>query len=644
VNEIKKVAGLGGDAVKVVQAMPGVARPSFASGEVVIRGAYTYDSKFSLDGINIPLLYHFGGLKSTYNADGLASLDFYPGGFGTSYGNAIGGVVDLKSKNPAQDRYHGKVDLSTLDASARVEGPIYKDKVSFMATARRSHFGELLQVVQDAVEESRGENFGTTIVPIYRDATARLDVTPSKDHRISMTYFGSYDSLGVLFEDTNLGSDELGGETNSVKQRLSFNLSGASYEANIGDRLKNRFSAFYTNQIFNTSVFGFFQQKLRSDGVQFSNNLAWKANDKMTVNSGFDGYAGNIDLTLNINTGDAISKDVINDWEYAQLGGYVNLEWQPNDRLQLIPGIRYDYYHHLDYDGGLVPEFTNYGDWNHKRFAADPSVRLNGRFKLNENHLVKGAIGTYNQEPQPQGQATHPRWGNPKLLSTKAAHYVSGYEWKITDLISLDLQGYFNSQCDIPRQATSDDVKRDGKESKNFYDDGKGRTFGMELMLRHYQGERFFGWLAYTLARSERWDPKSNDWALFQKDQTHNIQLVGSFKLRKNWELGGRLRYVTGNPTTPVVNNKNENGDDHFIQPEYGLLNSERLDPFFQFDFRAEKKFIFKRAILTAYADIQNAAFALYASPESPDWDDFYIDQKFFTMPIIPAIGMSLEF
>ncbi len=643
VNEIKKVAGLGGDAVKVVQAMPGVARPSFASGEVVIRGSYTYDSKFNLDGIEIPLLYHFGGLKSTYNGDGLAGLDFYPGGFGSSYGNAIGGVVDLKTKVPSEDRIHGKVDASTLDASFRVDGPIIPKKLSFMATARRSFFGEILQGVMKSLEESGAQKFGTTISPHYWDYTTRFDVTPSEDHRIAITSFGSYDSLAVLFQDRKLGSDELTDESDRVKTKTFFNIAGASWEYAITDQLKNKLSIFHRYNENNIAILGFFRQKFNANGVQFRNNLAWSFNDKMTLNGGVDGYAGNVDIELDILTEKGISRDIRNDWAFAQIGGFANLEWKPTDKLLIIPGIRYDYYEHLNYDGSLLPEFANYGDWNKTKYSGDPAFRLNGRYKLNDKNLIKGAVGTYNQEPQPQGQVTHEKWGNPKLGSTKAAHYVAGYEWNITDLLMLDAQGYFNSQWDISQATDSTDIAKIGESTPPFLDDGKGRTYGLELMLRHYQGERFFGWVAYTLSRSERWNDSENRWALFDKDQTQNIQVVGSWRLRKNWELGSRIRYTTGNPTTPVLG-RTENLKDHFMSPVYGEVNSTRMDPFFQIDIRVEKKYILKKTILTTYIDLQNASYPIYKSPENPDWDDFYIEQKFISMPIIPAIGLSWEF
>ena len=93
-------------------------------GAVVIRGSGNYDTRFFLDGIDIPLLFHYGGLKSTYSSLALGSVDMYPGGFGTAYGNAIGGVVELKGRAGRRDRWHTVLDASMLDASFHTEGPL----------------------------------------------------------------------------------------------------------------------------------------------------------------------------------------------------------------------------------------------------------------------------------------------------------------------------------------------------------------------------------------------------------------------------------------------------------------------------------------------------------------------------------------
>ena len=114
----------------------------------------------------------------------------------------------------------------------------------------------------------------------------------------------------------------------------------------------------------------------------------------------------------------------------------------------------------------------------------------------------------------------------------------------------------------------------------------------MEIMLRHLQTERFFGWLAYTLSKSERFDEHRKKWVLYGKDETHNLQLLGSWHLKKEYDFGFRMRFVSGDPTTPITGiEEDENGN--YFRAIYGEMNSARVDPFFQLDLRMDKKIRF---------------------------------------------------
>ena len=117
-DEIRQLPGFGGDAIKSVQALPGVARPSmFNQGAIVVRGSGLFDTRYYLDGIDIPLLFHYGGVKSTYNSMSLSSVDLYPGGFNTRYGGCVGGVVEIKGRPGRAGSWRRVVDVSLLDSS-----------------------------------------------------------------------------------------------------------------------------------------------------------------------------------------------------------------------------------------------------------------------------------------------------------------------------------------------------------------------------------------------------------------------------------------------------------------------------------------------------------------------------------------------
>jgi hypothetical protein len=229
------------------------------------------------------------------------------------------------------------------------------------------------------------------------------------------------------------------------------------------------------------------------------------------------------------------------------------------------------------------------------------------------------------------------------MPATKAAHYVFGYEWQITDFFSSDIQAYVNRQWDIPRQAESQDINLSNKNQKLWLHDSKGRMYGMEILLRYERSERFFGWLTYSISRSERYSPTAGNWELYDEDETHNIQLLGSWYLKPNWILGLRARYITGKPVTPVIGSvEDENGN--FIKPVFGQKNSDRLGPFFQLDLRIDKKFIFKKWLFSIYLDMINSNYFMYKSPEIEVWNEFYDDKTTISNIFTPSLGLGAEF
>src|SRR3954462_9844274 len=143
--EIERVPGTQGDALKIIEDLPGVARTSpIGGGMLVIRGSKPGDSGVYLDGEPIPLLYHFFALSSTVNPDLLAGIDFLPGNFGASYGDLTGGLVDVKTRT-LRDELHGYANLNMMESSVLLEGPLAPGW-SFAVSGRRSYVGEILGV------------------------------------------------------------------------------------------------------------------------------------------------------------------------------------------------------------------------------------------------------------------------------------------------------------------------------------------------------------------------------------------------------------------------------------------------------------------------------------------------------------------
>lgn len=645
ISEIRRIPGLGGDAVKVVQALPGVARPTFGGPQIVVRGSGTADSRYFLDGIELPQLYHFG-LKSTYNSEALQSVDFYPGGFGTRYGCAIAGIVELTGRKARTDRWHGHADASFIDASLMVEAPL-NEKVSFIGAARRSFIGEIIK----AMVKNMPSTTILTGAPFYWDYLARTDFAFSDRHQAYVTAFGSKDGMELIATEARGGSDDVGGAKNAFDMELVFHMGLLGHDWRITDALINstRYSA--TRVLQDVSILGFAKTSADMWLHHLRNQLTLVQSDRLTWNLGADVQFAPLDLTLGIYAGqNTIQKDTSeSNWLFGDVGVYANLEWKPTRRLQIIPGVRYDYFHELDYHGANFPEFWDYEDIaNETRFSGEPSLRVNCRYEFVKGHFLKGALGNYSQTPEPMGQAIHPTWGDPHLSATRAAQYVLGYEWQMNDLLHLDLQGYYNRQWKVPGTALADEILQG---ARLFVDNGKKYMRGLEVMVRHEQSEHFFGWLAYSLLHSRQYDYESGKYVPTDKDQTHNVIAVGSWRLPGNWEAGFKLQYTTGDPLTPVVGEETVEHH-HGLSAERGETNSGRLPPSVQLDLRFDRKYVFKKWVLSTYVDFFNIGYFLYKSPQfsfvnSGDPYDEVAgkpNMRYAYQYSLPSVGIKAEF
>jgi outer membrane receptor for monomeric catechols len=225
-------------------------------------------------------------------------------------------------------------------------------------------------------------------------------------------------------------------------------------------------------------------------------------------------------------------------------------------------------------------------------------------------------------------------FGNPNLKIETSTHFSLGGSHRFTDAITLDLTGFYKDFAQLVRPSDNPDVA--------YENTGSGRAYGMEVLLRHALTERFYGWLAYTLMRSERQDTPGAAYRVFDFDQTHNLVVIGQYKITPTWQVGVRFRYVTGNPTTPITGGVYD-ADKGTYTPRSGAVNSDRLDAFHQLDIRVDKMWNFDTWQLVTYLDVQNVYNR--ANPEGVNYNfDFSQQQNQAGLPIIPSFGLRGQF
>jgi hypothetical protein len=333
----------------------------------------------------------------------------------------------------------------------------------------------------------------------------------------------------------------------------------------------------------------------------------------------------------------------------GSVGGYISCEIKPLTNLSITPEYRLDYYPGLNFCGSLIPEFWDYDSKADFRWSYEPSLRLSSRYTLFPKHILKGSLGSYNKSPEYDANDT---WGNPELEPARGSQYSLGYEWQISDLVSLDMQGYINKQWNKAQWVYGDELL--ANETKHIENRGKGRMRGLELFLRHNQGKRFFGWISYTLAYSERYDFKEKKWIVFDRNILNNLQVVSSINLKKNKNIGLRFQYTDGYPYTPAKTSYYDATNFQYV-PTLGETNSKKYAPFIGLDIRFEKKVAYKHSMMTFYVGCDRILHflqyikkdngdPLYFPAEMPTYNiDFSKFEGFANYPS-PSFGLSVEF
>ncbi|MFM2153154.1 MAG: hypothetical protein RL199_1589, partial [Pseudomonadota bacterium] len=625
-EELTTVPGTFGDPVRVIQNLPGMARAPFTSGALLVRGAQPQDTLVLIDQVPIPILYHFGGGPSVINPSFIDRIDFFPGAFGSKYGRATAGVVDVGTKPPEPKRLHGSFDVDLLKAGFYLEGPVRegKDFGSWAVAARRSYFDAFLPSILEANQKPGDAAF--VVLPKYWDYQSRYDLKRGKD-RWELVVFGSDDKLTVA----QGGTTETQGF--SVNNQQSFHRARFKWTRSLGEGLTFSVAPTVGCTIVKLDVSNRIQLKIFSADANVRSALTKVFSPRLTVEGGLESNANFYRLNFQLprapeyfafpgeqpDLGTDARRYGIDTATHAL---YVEASWMLAERLKLVPGLRLELY---DIPKGVLP-------------SVEP--RLAARYDLDDATVLKAAWGLYRRGPNPQ--LLDPDVGNPQLGLPKSSQWNAGVERRLASKLSLDLQGYYNWRTGIETLSRRV-VERGGLQQVQNYDNsGYGRAYGLELLLKQDLTQRAYGWVAYTLSRSEQWDEASKQYLPVIFDQTHIVSVVGSYKWNAGWETGARFRLTTGRPST-TINGAIFDADASSYTCLRTAPGSVRGATFHQLDLRAEKLFTYETWKLSGFLDIQNVYNA--ANPEAT-LADYRCNQTapLRGLPFLPTLGMTGSF
>ncbi|HWV38122.1 MAG TPA: TonB-dependent receptor [Vulgatibacter sp.] len=627
-GELTKLPGVSGDTVKVVQNLPGVARPPFGSGRIVVRGGDPEDTRAYVDGQLVPLLFHFGGVTSVYASELVDEVQFEPGNFGARYGRATAGRIELVTRPPAKERLHLVADVDLFDATGLAEGPVAED-VTVAIAARRSYVDAVIAGAEKVSPESF-EDVGFSIAPRYYDYQGKIAWQAGPKDRLSLDVYGSSDKLALVGVDTGIEGKI------SVSTSTAFTAVGVTWDRQLGPDTRTKlqiFPGWRHQDFFFDPLFlevDSYDVSVRADGYH-------DLSPALTLGAGLDLMYSWVKFEAQVDAppppGQIPSPDyrdnlvsLAYDQAVVQPALWTEAVWQPVPGLKLVPGLRVDH------------------DTFFRATWVDP--RFTTRWTLSEETTLKGSVGLYHQPPQPQYGTVE--LGNPDLQEEGAIQYGLGIEQRIAGPLGVDVQLYYKDLFDmvIPSNRV---IVRDGERVRERYaNEGTGRSYGAELLLRYEPDGRFFGWIAYSISRTERdktvvggmMGPSGGE----NSDQPHNLVALGTLELPEIWRglsFGFRLRYATGNPFRPAAGGVYDVDTDGYRR--IPGTSTARLPDFFQLDLRVDKKWTFEESSLVAYADVQNVT-----NRENIEGVEYKFDYSRWAyspgLPIFPSIGLRYEY
>ncbi len=628
---IRGAAGSSGGFLRVLESEAPVAPTpvlptGLLPGAPLIRGVEGSDSVVLVDGIETPLLYHFGLLTTVVNGDLIDHVRLTPGGAGADRGDHVGGVVDVGMRPPRSDRFGGIVDISPIDATFLLETPIGKP-VGVYAAVRRSYvdlyLGKLLP------EDMPAE---VTAMPVYTDLAAMVNVDPGKGHRAAVSLITSSDKM-------ELSQVNASGTTPLAALEAAFTLvhgfwrspPGGKWEGNASlayEHIKSGYTAFpdlYLDTQEKRVVFaaGFGAQlapvaRLQG-GLQVQRRM-------LTYGENFYSLPREDEPGL-INPYATSADESYLEAPMTEVGIHAQAPLTPRKGLRIVPGVRLNHW----------SEAT--------RWTADP--RLAARWDPDRKWQLRSAAGVYHQVPSLEDLVQAGLQA--QLLPEAAFQWTGGATFRPLPPVEIGLDLYVTSLWNLVVADASDyeqalhgsltDLElEDGQPLSNS---GVGRIAGAELSLRWRPLGRVDCLLAYTIAHSERRDHEDEAWRLFQYDRPHQLTVAGQVKAPHDWSFGLRFRLASGAPDTPITDVLYLADMGGYV-PRWGLPYSQRLKPFHQLDWRVQKMFRLPAFVLLVYLDVENTYYARR--------DDVLIYNRDFserlTFAMIPLfrLGLRAEF
>jgi hypothetical protein len=561
------------DLLKTIQLLPGVKSAGEGNSGFFVRGGGADQNLILLDEAPVYNATHLLGFFSTFNSDAIKDATIIKGNSGSQYGGRLSSVLDVKMKEGNNQDYTVNGGIGLISSKVSIEGPLQKNKSSFILSGRRTYADMFLKAT---------EKFKDNILYFY-DLNAKANYQINAKNKVYISGYFGRDELG-LGQDFGI---DWGNKTGTIRwnkiisNRLFLNTSLIYSDYNYNVKLKNGTTNFNINSNIK-------DVNLKQDYTLYANGLN-------TLRFGFNSILHTITpSTFSGTVINSVAKEGRNGLENAF---YLTNNYRANNQLTIDYGMRLSMYTLMGgdvyniYENGVVKSSVKLNRSSFGKTYANLEPRITTNYRISDETSIKAGYARNVQHLHllSNSVASSPsdQWiGNSYNIKPEIADQLSlGYVTKLFksnfEFTAETYYKYLQNQIDYKDGAEINTVS--DVESVLLY--GIGRAYGLELLLKKKEG-RLTGWVGYTLSKTERKIDGINEgkWYNARQDRTHDISVVGIYELNSRWSISGVFVYNTGDAVTYPTGKYNLQGQTLY---QYAARNANRMPAYHRLDFSA---------------------------------------------------------
>ncbi len=564
------------DILKTIQLLPGISSISEGGSGFSVRGGSIDQNLILLDEAPVYSASHLMGFFSVFNSDALKNISVYKGGIPANYGGRASSVLDISMKDGNNQKFEASGGIGLISSRLTLEGPIIKDKMSFIISGRRSY--------ADLVAKSAGF-FDDDMNMYFYDLNAKVNYKINDKNRIFLSgYFGKDD-----FGFENMGMN-WGNTTGTLRWNHLFS-----------NKLFSNTSLIYSKFDYGFNMGSNASMSSGIEDLGFKEDLTWYLNPLNTVKFGFDVKQHTFNPGELLYTDSEITEIVLDKTSAYESAAYISNNQKITEKLSAEYGLRLSMFNQMGEGWSNTYNENNekvdsvfYGSGEVMKTYWDFEPRLSFNYQLNKSSAIKLS---YNRMAQYLHLLSNSTSGQPtdtwvpsstNIAPQSASQYALGYFKNFADNeYEFSVESYYKDMNNVTDYEDGTDIMLN-ENIEAYILQGKGRSYGLEFYLKKKYG-RFNGWVSYTLARTEnKIDGINNsEWYPSKIDKTHDISIVGNFDINKRLSVSAAWVYYTGNAVT-FPSGKYEY--DNQIWSYYTDRNSYRMPNYHRLDLNLHLK------------------------------------------------------